>query len=86
MSFAYPAGQGRARALSYLDSGISITEAQQVTNSQGEALLEISLDAAQRGDLRIEITGASGPALHGPAETAHGGRRKLSNLSLIRPL
>ena len=55
-------------SLSYLDSGVTVSEAQNVTNSQGQALLEVSLDATQRGDLRIAITGASGLAIYDPAD------------------
>ncbi|MGA3335056.1 MAG: hypothetical protein ABSC62_12930 [Terracidiphilus sp.] len=55
-------------ALSYLDSGLTITDAQQVTNSGGEALLLVSPDASQRGNLRIEIAGATGLVIYEPAD------------------
>jgi hypothetical protein len=55
-------------SLGYLDSGVAITDAQQVTNSQGEALLEVSADASQRGNLRIQITGASDLVIYQPAD------------------
>jgi hypothetical protein len=55
-------------SLEYLDSGVKITEAQQVTNSQGEALLPVSAEVAQRANLRIEISGASGLAIYHPAD------------------
>ncbi len=64
-----PAKPVRAASVSlwYLDSGVKITEARQVTNSDGQAQIEVSADAAQRGDLRIDITGASGLAIYQPA-------------------
>ena len=55
-------------ALSYLDSGLTVTDAQQVTNSGGEALLLVSPDASQRGNLRIEIAGATGLVIYEPAD------------------
>lgn len=55
-------------SLSYLDSAVLITDAQDVTNSQGEALLVVSAGAAQRGDLRIEIAGANNLVIWQPAD------------------
>ncbi len=55
-------------SLTYLESGVTITEAQQVTNSQGQALLDVSQVAAQRGDLRVEITGAGDLVIYAPAD------------------
>src|ERR1700734_252193 len=46
-------------SLSYLDSSVLVTDAQQVTNSQGQALLLVSRGVSQRGDLRIQVTGAN---------------------------
>jgi len=55
-------------SLSYLDSGVTITDAQQVTNSQGQALLMVSADVAQRGSLRIEIAGAGDLVIYEPPD------------------
>jgi tetratricopeptide (TPR) repeat protein len=55
-------------SLSYLESARLITDAQQVTNTQGQALLVVSGDVAQRGNLRIEITGASNLVIYEPAD------------------
>ena len=55
-------------SLSYLDSSELITDAQEVTNSQGQALLLVSPGVAQRGDLRVEITGASELVIYQPAD------------------
>jgi hypothetical protein len=55
-------------SLSYLDSSVLVTDAQEVTNSQGQALLLVSPGVSQRGDLRIEITGAIDLAIYKPAD------------------
>ena len=55
-------------SLEYLDSGVTITDAQQVTNTEGQALLVVSGDAAQRSNLRLEITGARDLVLYEPAD------------------
>ena len=55
-------------SLDYLDSAVLITDAQDVTNSRGEALLAVTPDMIQRGDLRIEITGATGLVIYQPAD------------------
>ena len=55
-------------SLNYLDSSVMVTDAQQVTNSQGQALLVVSSGVAQRGDLRIEITGAADLVIYQPAD------------------
>ena len=55
-------------SLSYLESAVLITGAQQVTNTQGQALLVVSGDVAQRGNLRMEITGAGDLVIYQPAD------------------
>ena len=55
-------------SLSYLDSSVLVTDAQQVTNSQGQALLLVSSGVAQRGDLRIEVSGATDLVIYQPAD------------------
>jgi tetratricopeptide (TPR) repeat protein len=55
-------------SLSYLDSAVRVTESRDVTNPKGQAWLEVSEDAAQRGGLRIEIDGASNLVIYQPAD------------------
>ena len=55
-------------SLSYLESAVQITEAQQVTNTQGQALLVVSTVVAQRGNLRVEIAGAGDLVVYQPAD------------------
>jgi tetratricopeptide (TPR) repeat protein len=55
-------------SLSYLESAVLITDAQQVTNTQGQALLVVSGNVAQQGSLRMEITGAGDLAIYQPAD------------------
>jgi tetratricopeptide (TPR) repeat protein len=55
-------------ALSYLDSGIRVTGAQDATNRSGEAFLRVAPDAAQRGDLRLEVSGTSDLAIYQPPD------------------
>jgi tetratricopeptide (TPR) repeat protein len=55
-------------SLSYLDSAVRVTEARDVTNPKGQAWLEVSEDAAQRGGLHIEIDGAANLAIYQPAD------------------
>ena len=55
-------------ALGYLDGSVLVTDARDVTNPRGQAWLDVSEDAAQRGDLRIEISGASNLVIYQPAD------------------
>jgi len=55
-------------SLSYLGSGLRITDAQQVTNTQGQALLLVSAGVAEGADLRIEIAGATDLAIYQPVD------------------
>lgn len=55
-------------SLSYLDGSVLVTEARDVTNPKGQAWLDVSEDAAQRGGLRIEITGATNLVIYQPAD------------------
>ncbi|MGO8759408.1 MAG: hypothetical protein ACLQG3_14910 [Terracidiphilus sp.] len=54
-------------SLEYIDSGVKITEAQQVTNSQGQAQLLVSSDVFQRGEVQVEVTGAADLVIWQPA-------------------
>jgi hypothetical protein len=55
-------------SLNYLDSSVLVTDAQQVTNSEGKALLLVSPGVSQRGDLRIEVKGTSDLVIYQPAD------------------
>ena len=55
-------------SLSYLDGSVLVTEARDVTNPKGQAWLDVSEDAAQRGGLRIEIDGANNLVIYQPAD------------------
>ena len=55
-------------SLSYVDNGIRVTQARDVTNPKGEAYLTVSTDAAQRGDLRLEISGVTDLVIYQPAD------------------
>jgi tetratricopeptide (TPR) repeat protein len=55
-------------SLGYLDGSTAVTEARDVTNPRGQAWLKVSHDAAQREDLRIQITGAEGLVIYQPAD------------------
>jgi tetratricopeptide (TPR) repeat protein len=55
-------------SLSYLDGSVLVTEARDVTNPKGQAWLDVSEDAAQRGGLRIEVTGATNLVIYQPAD------------------
>lgn len=55
-------------SLQYLESGVKITEARQVTNTQGRAPLVVAADVARHGRLRVEIDGATDLAIYLPAD------------------
>src|SRR5580692_11784836 len=55
-------------SLSYVDGSSRITDARDVTKPRGEAWLQVSADVAQRGDVRIEIAGASDLVIFQPAD------------------
>ena len=55
-------------SLGYLDGSVLVTEARDVTNPKGQAWLDVSEDAAQRGGLRIQIEGANGLVIYQPAD------------------
>ncbi len=55
-------------SLGYLDGSVQVTESRDVTNPKGQAWLEVSEDAAQRGGLRVEITGTSNLVIYQPAD------------------
>jgi hypothetical protein len=55
-------------SLGYLEGSVLVTEARDVTKPKGQAWLDVSEDAAQRGGLRIEIDGASNLVIYQPAD------------------
>ena len=69
--------------LSYLDSGVLITDAQHVTNSQGEAQLQVSSDVALRSGLRIQIKGPGDLAIYEPEDGQLSGLASPIKISLL---
>jgi hypothetical protein len=55
-------------SLSYVDGQSRITDARDVTNHNGQTFLEVSPQATQRGDLRLEITGPANLVIFQPAD------------------
>jgi tetratricopeptide (TPR) repeat protein len=55
-------------SLSYVDGATRVTDSREVTNRGGEAYLQVSSDAGQRGDLRIEVSGVTDLAIYQPAD------------------
>ena len=60
--------QGVRVSLSFVAGSEEVTDARDATNRAGQALLIVSPEAAQRGDLRIEITGVSDLVVYEPAD------------------
>ncbi|MGB8029514.1 MAG: hypothetical protein WCF30_07590 [Terracidiphilus sp.] len=70
-------------SLSYLDNAVLVTDARDVTNPKGQAWLVVSEDAAQRGGLRIEITGASNLVIYQPADGQLAALPATINISML---
>ena len=70
-------------SLSYVDNGTRVTEAREVTSQKGEAYLTVSTDAAQRGDLRLEISGVSDLVIYQPADGQLAGLPGRITLNLL---
>jgi tetratricopeptide (TPR) repeat protein len=60
--------QGARVSLSFVAGSEKVVDARDATNRSGQALLLVSPEAAQRGDLRVEITGASELVVFEPAD------------------
>jgi hypothetical protein len=60
--------QGVRVSLSFVAGSEKVTDARDATNRAGQALLIVSPEAAQRGDLRIEIAGVSDLVVYEPAD------------------
>ena len=70
-------------SLSYLDNAVLVTEARDVSNPKGQAWLEVSEDAAKRGGLRIEITGATNLMIYQPADGQLAALPATINVSML---
>jgi hypothetical protein len=70
-------------SLTYLNNAMLITASQDVTNRSGQVLLQVSPTAAQSGDLRIEITGASDLVVYQPADGQLAGLPATVTISLL---
>ncbi|MGO8759753.1 MAG: hypothetical protein ACLQG3_16670 [Terracidiphilus sp.] len=70
-------------SLGYLDGSVRVTESRDVTNPKGQAWLEVSEDAAQRGGLRIEIDGATNLVIYQPADGQLAALPATINVSLL---
>jgi tetratricopeptide (TPR) repeat protein len=55
-------------SLSFVAGSEKVTDSRDATNRQGQALLVVSPEAAQRDDLRVEITGVSDLVVFQPAD------------------
>ncbi|MGB9407967.1 MAG: tetratricopeptide repeat protein, partial [Terracidiphilus sp.] len=60
--------QGVRVSLSFVSGSEKVVDARDATNRAGQALLLVSAEAAQRGNLRIEITGVTGLVVYTPAD------------------
>jgi tetratricopeptide (TPR) repeat protein len=63
-----PPVEGVRISLNYVGGSEKVVEARDATNRAGQALLFVSPEAAQRGDLRIEVTGTSDLVIYEPAD------------------
>jgi len=60
--------EGARVTLSFVSGSEKVVTARDATNRAGQALLLVSQEATQRGDLRIEITGVSDLVIYEPAD------------------
>ncbi|MGB9406435.1 MAG: hypothetical protein WCA89_02800, partial [Terracidiphilus sp.] len=60
--------QGARVSLSFVSGSEKVVDARDATNRTGQALLLVSPEAAQRGSLRIEITGVNDLVVYTPAD------------------
>ena len=74
--------QGVRVSLSFLDGATRITDAREVTNRDGEALLNISQDAQQR-EVRLDVTGAPEMAVYQPPDGSLSGSPKHVTIQLL---
>ena len=70
-------------SLTYVDSGTRVTDARDVTNPKGEAFLQVSPDVPQRGDLSVQISGATNLVIYQPADGQLQGLGSKVTISLL---
>jgi tetratricopeptide (TPR) repeat protein len=75
--------EGIRVSLSFVTGSEKVVDARDATNRAGHALLLVSPEAAQRGDLRIEVTGASDLVVFEPADGQLAGLPVTLTLSLL---
>jgi tetratricopeptide (TPR) repeat protein len=75
--------QGVRVSLTFVAGAEKVVDARDATNRTGQALLLVSPEAAQRGDLRIEVTGASELVVFEPADGELNGLPATVTIKLI---
>jgi tetratricopeptide (TPR) repeat protein len=75
--------QGVRVSLTFVAGAEKVVDARDATNRTGQALLLVSPEAAQRGDLRIEVTGASELVVFEPADGQLNGLPETVTVKLI---
>src|ERR1017187_3248966 len=70
-------------SLSFVTGSEKVVDARDATNRAGQALLLVSPEAALRGDLRIEVTGASDLVIFQPADGQLAGLPVTVTVSLL---
>ncbi len=75
--------QGVRVSLSFVAGEEKVVDARDATNRSGQALLLVSPEAAQRGDLRIEVTGTSELVVFEPADGELNGLPAAVTIKLI---
>ncbi len=69
-------------SLSFVTGAEKVVDARDATNRAGQALLLVSQEAAQRGDLRIEIGGVSDLVVYEPADGQLTGNLDIPSLTV----
>jgi tetratricopeptide (TPR) repeat protein len=75
--------QGVRVSLSFVAGSEKVIDARDATNRAGQALLLVSPEAAQRGDLRIEVTGSTDLVIFQPADGQLPGLPVTVTISLL---
>jgi len=75
--------EGMRVSLSFVAGAEKVVDSRDATNRAGQALLVVSSEAAQRGDLRIEVTGASDLVIFQPADGQLPGLPVTVTISLL---
>lgn len=74
--------EGARVSLSFVAGSENVVVARDATNRAGQALLLVSQEAAQRGDLRVEISGVSDLVIYEPADGQLTGNLKGLSLTV----